>query len=235
VTIRLVDCSPADDYRDGHLPGAVRLDRERDLTGEVGDSSRGRHPLPTAERFASAASRAGIGATTFVLAYDGGDGWAQRLWWLLRHFGHDDVGVLADGIDSWLGPLSAGDEAVEPAVFEPRPRVGDAVDAEEIATKLRDPAVAFVDARVPTRFRGEPNPVDRVPGRIPGAVNMPWNGDGEVPPALLEADELVVYCGSGVTACVALLALARAGRPDAKLYPGSWSDWESRGLPVERG
>ena len=73
-----------------------------------------------------------------------------------------------------------------------------------------------------------------MPGRIPGAVNVPWNGDGELPAALLEAEELVVYCGSGVTACVPLHALAQAGRPDAKLYPGSWSDWESRDLPVER-
>jgi len=92
-----------------------------------------------------------------------------------------------------------------------------------------------VDARLPERFRGEPNPADRVPGRIPGAVNVPWNGDGEVPTSLLQAEEVVVYCGSGITACVPLFALARAGRPDATLYPGSWSDWESRNLPVERG
>jgi thiosulfate/3-mercaptopyruvate sulfurtransferase len=108
------------------------------------------------------------------------------------------------------------------------------MDAEELAARLDDPSLEVIDARVPARFRGEPNPIDRVPGRIPGAVNIPWNAGGELPPEALEAEELVVYCGSGVTACVPLHALARAGRPDAKLYPGSWSDWESRELPVER-
>jgi thiosulfate/3-mercaptopyruvate sulfurtransferase len=239
-TVRCVDCRwelgkpelGRELYLAGHIPGAAFLDVEQDLSSPPVEGG-ARHPLPSAEAFAEAAGRAGIGPGVLVVAY-GSMGGAERLWWLLRHFGHDDVGVLAAGIDSWLGRLSAGDETVEPAVFEPRPRAGDTIAAEEIATKLGDPAVAFVDARVPARFRGEPNPVDRVPGRIPGAVNMPWNGDGEVPPALLEADELIVYCGSGVTACVALLALARAGRPDAKLYAGSWSDWESRDLPVEQ-
>jgi thiosulfate/3-mercaptopyruvate sulfurtransferase len=220
-------------YLAGHIPGAALLDAEQDLSAPPVEGG-ARHPLPSAEAFAGAAGRAGIGPGVLVVAY-GSMGGAERLWWLLRHFGHDDVAVLAGGIDSWLGPLRAGEEAVEPAVFEPRRRAGDTVGAEEIAAKLGDPAVAFVDARLAPRFRGEPNPVDRVPGRIPGAVNMPWNGDGEVPPSLLEAEEVIVYCGSGVTACVPLLALARAGRPDAKLYPGSWSDWESRDLPVERG
>ena len=91
-----------------------------------------------------------------------------------------------------------------------------------------------VDARVPERYRGEVEPIDPVAGHIPGAVNVPFTG-AEVPPSLLEADEIVVYCGSGVTACVDLLALDAAGRSDAKLYPGSWSDWSTRGLPVERG
>jgi thiosulfate/3-mercaptopyruvate sulfurtransferase len=125
-------------------------------------------------------------------------------------------------------------EQVQPAAFAPRVRTHDVVDAEEVATKLGNAAVAFVDARLPARFRGEPNPVDRVPGRLPGAVNVPWDGEGELPASVLEAEEVIAYCGSGVTACVPLLALARAGRPDAKLYAGSWSDWESRGLPVER-
>jgi thiosulfate/3-mercaptopyruvate sulfurtransferase len=240
-TVRFVDCRwelgqpelGRELYLAGHIPGAAFLDVERDLSSPPVEGG-ARHPLPSAEAFAEAAGRAGIGPGMLVVAY-GSMGGAERLWWLLRHFGHDDVGVLADGIDSWLGPLSAGHEAVEPGLFQPRPRAGDTIAAEEIATKLGDPKVAFVDARVPTRFRGEPNPVDRVPGRIPGAVNMPWNGDGDVPPALLEADELIVYCGSGVTACVPLLALARAGRQEARLYPGSWSDWESRDLPVERG
>jgi thiosulfate/3-mercaptopyruvate sulfurtransferase len=219
-------------YLAGHIPGASFLDVERDLSAPAVEGG-ARHPLPSAAAFAAAAARAGIGPGVLVVAYGTGGG-PERLWWLLRHHGHDDVAVLAGGIEAWSGPLQAGDEEVEPAAFEARPRSGDTLDADAIAARLDDAALAVVDARVPARFRGEPNPIDRVPGRIPGAVNLPWTG-GELPPAILEAGEIVVYCGSGVTACVPLLALARAGRPDAKLYPGSWSDWESRELPIERG
>jgi thiosulfate/3-mercaptopyruvate sulfurtransferase len=220
-------------YLAGHIPGAAFLDVERDLSAPAVEGG-ARHPLPSADAFAEAAGRAGIGAGVFVVAYGTGGG-PERLWWLLRHFRHDDVAVLAGGLDAWLGPLVPGEEAIEPAVFEPRPRSGDTIEADELAARLDDPTLVVVDARVPARFRGEPNPIDRVPGRIPGAVNLAWNDDGEPPRELLEAEELAVYCGSGVTACVPLLALARVGRPDARLYPGSWSDWESRALPVERG
>jgi thiosulfate/3-mercaptopyruvate sulfurtransferase len=238
---RFVDCRwelgrPArgrDLYLDGHVPGAAFLDVEEDLSAPPIEGG-ARHPLPSADAFAEAAGRAGIGPGAFVVAYGTGGG-AERLWWLLRHFGHEDVAVLAGGLDAWRGPVSAGDEKVEPALFEPRPRAGDTVDADELAARLDDLSLVVVDARVPERFRGEPNPIDRVPGRIPGAVNLPWPDNGEPPRAVLEADEIVAYCGSGVTACVPLLALAHAGRPDAKLYAGSWSDWESRDLPVERG
>ena len=220
-------------YLAGHVPGAAFLDVERDLSAPP-VAGGARHPLPSAEDFAAAAGRAGIGRGVFVVAYGSGGG-PERLWWLLRHFGHEAVAVLHAGIDAWLGPLAAGDEEVQPAVFEPHERSGDTVDAEEVETRLRSPVVAFVDARLPARFRGEPNPIDRVPGRIPGAVNVPWEGKGELPASVLEAEEVIAYCGSGVTACVTLLALARAGRPDAKLYAGSWSDWESLDVPVERG
>jgi thiosulfate/3-mercaptopyruvate sulfurtransferase len=219
-------------YLAGHVPGASFLDVERDLSAPaVGGGAR--HPLPTAEAFAEAAGRAGVAPGVFVVTY-GSMGGAERLWWLLRHFGHEEVAVLAGGIDAWLGPLAAGEEAGQPAVFTPRPRTDDTLEAESIAARLGDPSLAVLDARLPARYRGEPNPIDRIPGRIPGAANLPWP-EAELPAWLLEADEVVVYCGSGVTACVPLLALARAGRPDAKLYPGSWSDWEARDLPVERG
>jgi thiosulfate/3-mercaptopyruvate sulfurtransferase len=220
-------------YRAGHVPGASFPDVERDLSAPPGEGG-ARHPLPSPDAFAEAAGRAGIGPGVFVVAY-GSMGGAERLWWLLRHFGHEDVAVLMGGIDAWSGPLSPGEEAAGPAVFEPGRRSGDTLDAEAIASRLDDPALVVVDARPPARFRGEPNPIDRVPGRIPGAVSLPWDGEAGLPRSILEAEEVVVYCGSGVTACVPLHALARAGRPDAKLYPGSWSDWESRKLPVERG
>ena len=225
---RLIDVRTREEYLGGHIPGAVHLDPEEELTGDLGG---GRHPLPGPEAFAAAASRAGIDDTTFVLAYDAGDGWAPRLWWLLRHHGHDACGTF--DVRTYLGPLTAGEETVEPATFEPRLRAGDTIDADELHARLGDPELVLVDARAPIRWRGEHEPIDRIAGRIPGA----WNAFYEepLPDGLLDAPELVVYCGSGVTACVPLQRLILAGREDARLYPGSWSDWSSRGLPVERG
>ena len=130
--------------------------------------------------------------------------------------------------------MRGGEEEIEPASFIPRPRSGDTVDADELAARLDDPALVVVDARAPERYRGEVEPIDPVAGRIPGARNWPY-GTESVPQELLDAEEIAVYCGSGITACVDLLGLAGAGRPDAKLYAGSWSDWCARGLPAERG
>ena len=220
-------------YQAGHIPGASFLDVDRDLS-DLSVKDQGRHPLPSPEKFAAAACRAGIGTGVFVVAY-GTSGGAERLWWLLRHFGHDDIAVLAGGIESWRGPLRPDDEEIEPATFEPRPRSGDTISADELQARLGDERLAIVDARVPERYRGEPNPIDAVPGRIPGARNLPYTDAAEIPQDVLESEEIVVYCGSGVTACVDVFRLAEAGRPDAKLYPGSWSDWSARGLPVERG
>ena len=206
-----------------------------DELSDLSATGLGRHPLPAAEAFAAAADRAGIGAGLFVVAYDhGGAGGAARLWWLLRHFGHDDVAVLRGGIDAWAGPLRGGAEEVEPAAFVIRERTGDTIDADELAARLGEPGLVVVDARAPERYRGDVEPIDPVAGRIPGAVNWPYAQAGEVPPEIREADEIVVYCGSGITACVTLLALSESGRPDARLYPGSWSDWCRRGLPAER-
>ena len=182
VRYRFADCRWALDdpglgrrlYLEAHVPGAAFLDVERDLSAPPGRG--GRHPLPSADQFADAAGRAGIDGDAFVVAY-GSLGGAERLWWLLRHFGHDACAVI--DLEGW---------------------------------------------------RGEPNPIDRVPGRIPGALNAPWDG----PPPPLPAGETVVYCGSGVTAAAVLHRLHLAGR-DAVLYPGSWSEWEQYPeLPVER-
>jgi len=228
---QFVDCrwelgSPArgcEQYLAGHIPGASFLDVDEDLAAPPGPG--GRHPLPAANDFARAASRAGIGEGVFVVAY-GNMGGAERLWWLLRHFGHDDCAVLE--LDGWLGPLRAREEQIEPAEFTPRPRADDTIDADDLARQLEE--LVVVDARRPERFRGEPNPIDKVPGRIPGAFNAPWNE----PLPELPAGELVAYCGSGVTASVALHRLFLSGR-EGRLYPGSWSEWEQLGLPVTRG
>jgi thiosulfate/3-mercaptopyruvate sulfurtransferase len=222
VEYRFVDCrwDLADPelgrraYLTGHIPGATFVDVERELSAPPG--VRGRHPLPSADDFAAAAGRAGIGAETFVVAY-GLMGGAERLWWLLRHFGHDACAVI--DLDAWRGPLRGGPEEISAAEFVPRARSDDTIEADELAR--RHDELVVVDARVPARWRGEPNPVDRVAGRVPGALNAPWNE----PLPELPAGELVAYCGSGVTACVPLHRLKLAGR-DGRLYPGSWSEWE---------
>ena len=214
-------------YLAGHIPGASFLDVDADLS-DLAVPGAGRHPLPSAARFAAAAGRAGIGPGTLVVTY-GTMGGAERLWWLLRHFGHDECAVLLGGIDVWGGQLQSGAEEIEPATFVAREREDDTISARELGARLADPSLVVVDARTPDRWRGEPNPVDDPPGRIPGALNAPW---GERQPELPEG-ELVAYCGSGVTACVVLHRAALGGR-DGKLYPGGWSEWSQRGLPVER-
>jgi thiosulfate/3-mercaptopyruvate sulfurtransferase len=223
-------------YLAGHFPGASFLDVETELSAPPGGAQGGRHPLPAPDDFARAAQAAGIGDDAFVVAYDQDmNGGAARLWWLLRHFGHDDAAVLRGGLECWVGPLRAGEEKIAEGKLTLRPRDDDTVSAEEIQAALGHPGFALIDARVPERYRGEVEPIDPVAGHIPGAVNVPFTDVLDVPAAgLVEADEVVVYCGSGVTAAVDILALERAGI-DAKLYPGSWSEWSSRGLRVERG
>jgi thiosulfate/3-mercaptopyruvate sulfurtransferase len=232
----------------GHIPGAGFLDVDRDLASEPGD--RGRHPLPAHGAFQAAARRAGIGRESRVVAYDeAGEGGAVRLWWLLRHFGHDRVAVLNGGLRGWRergGELEAGAERPAEGDFVAREREGDTVSAEEIQAGAA--GRVLVDARAAERFRGEVEPIDSVTGHIPGAVNLPFAEvapEGRfLPPVELRARfeaagagadrELVAYCGSGVTACTLVLASELAGLPAARLYPGSWSEWSRRGYPAAR-
>jgi len=221
-------------YTDGHIAGARFLDLDDDLADPVGDGRRGRHPLPSAERFQEAARRVGVSTASTVVAYDDAmTGGAARLWWLLRHFGHDRVAVLDGGFAAWDGPVATGVQPrAAPGDFVARPRSDDVVDIDDVAARLRRPGRVLVDARAPERYRGDVEPIDPVPGHIPGAVNVPFTAP--VPTDLADVpDEIVVYCGSGVTAAVTLLRLAGAGRDDAKLYAGSYSEWVNRGLPVE--
>ncbi|MGH2847409.1 MAG: sulfurtransferase, partial [Thermoleophilaceae bacterium] len=170
-----------------------------------------------------------------------GEGGAARLWWLLRHLGHDDVAVLDGGLRAWReegGPLEARPHVPEGGDFSARPREGDVVTAEQ----LRGGSHSLLDARASERFRGDVEPIDAVAGHIPGASNVPFAGlvpGGRFPPPLelrerLGDEPFVAYCGSGVTACILVLAAELAG-VEARLYPGSWSEWSRRGLPVETG
>lgn len=243
--VRVVDCrfklaDPAfgrTAFLEGHVPGAVFLDMNEDLSGPEGA---GRHPLPSPDAFEASARRAGIGPDTLVVAYDQAMvGGGARLWWLLRHFGHDQVVVLDGGLAAWSGALEAGETTVEPGEFRADPRTGDTVDAEDLRSRLDQPGLRLLDAREGARFRGETEPMDATAGHIPGAVNLPAAVALADRAALLApvdgSDEVIAYCGSGVTACVVLLALEAAGHTGGKLYPGSWSDWSRQGLPVARG
>lgn len=232
-------------YVGGHLPGAAFCDLETDLSGPHGP---GRHPLPAPEAFARSARRAGIRADGITIAYDDGShAGAARLWWLLRHMGQPRAAVLRGGLAAWPGPLRAGYEPIRQGDLRPRPAAGDVVTRGDVLAGLGQPGRVLIDARAPERYRGEREPIDPVAGHIPGAVNVPFtavlrppdDGGSDATRRLAElarADaELVAYCGSGVTACVVLLALADAGRDDARLYPGSWSDWCAHDLPVATG
>jgi thiosulfate/3-mercaptopyruvate sulfurtransferase len=246
VNVRFADCrydlsdphSARRRYLEAHIPGATFVDLDIDLSDlsippEIG----GRHPLPAAQQFADAMARAGIGDDTLVVAYDEGmTGGAARLWWLLRHFGHDQVGVLDGGLQSWLGPLASGEEEIEPATFTPRQREGDTIDTDELLERLGEPGLVLLDGRPADRFRGDVLGPDPVAGHIPGALNTPSTTGWmiELPPEALGAEEVVAYCGSGVAATSVLLALDRAGR-SGRLYPGSWSEWSRKGLPAEKG
>lgn len=238
-------------YEAEHLPGAVHLDLDRDLSSPPGEHG-GRHPLPDMRRFAERLGEAGIGDEHEVVVYDDQGGmFAGRAWWLLRYAGHDRVRVLDGGLAAWRDeglPLEPGAVAPEPARFTLRLRPDMVVDRERVLRALEDPDVRLVDARAPERYRGELEPIDPRAGHIPGALNLPFAGNLEGgrfrDPATLrerfaaleEAEEVVVYCGSGVSACHDLLAIDEAGLPPARLYVGSWSDWTSyEDAPVATG
>jgi len=234
-------------WRAGHIPGAAYLDLDRDLASEPGE--RGRHPLPERDAFEEAARRAGISTGSRVVAYDeAAEGGAARLWWLLRHFGHEQVAVLNGGLAGWRAtgcPLEEGPVGVARGDFEARSGQVSPIELDEIAG---GGGPLLLDARVPERYRGEMEPIDAVAGHIPGAVNLPIGelapGGRFLAPGELrarfeaagagDAEELGAYCGSGVAACVTVLASELAGIGPARLYPGSWSEWSRRGLPVAR-
>jgi thiosulfate/3-mercaptopyruvate sulfurtransferase len=233
MKVTIADCRPREAFLAGHLPGAVHLDPEADLTGEIGDTSRGRHPLPEPAPLAAAFARAGIGAGTFALCVDDGSGWAARCWWLLRHLGHDDAGTV--DLRAYAGRLETGGGVPpEPAAFAARLRDDDVIEADEILARLGDPSLVLLDARAPERWRGDTEPLDPVAGRIPGARNA-WFEE-PLPSGAADAPEIAAYCGSGVTAAVVAQRLVLAGREDTRLYPGSFSEWCRRDdTPIERG
>jgi len=240
VRWRLAGPPGRDDYAAGHLPGAVFLDLDADLCGPPGKG--GRHPLPDPDDLQRALRAAGVRAGHPVVVYDLGDGLpAARAWWTLRWAGHEAVRVLDGGFPAWAaagGPVTTEAPEPEPGDFTVRPGGMPVLDAAG-AGRLAAEGV-LVDVRAAPRYRGEVEPIDPVAGHIPGAVNLPTTEHAEADGRLRAADALRArfaevgvgdgapvgaYCGSGVTAAHTVLALNLAGRADAALYVGSWSEW----------
>ena len=233
-------------YAEGHIEGAQYADLERHLSGPVTKGVTGRHPLPAADTFARQLRAWGISADTDVVLYDDGPGaYAARAWWLLAWLGkRDGVFILDGGLKAWHAagfPLSLDAPVVEPGTFAGTPDHRLLLDAEHLQKRLGQPGLTLIDARAQPRFRGEVEPIDPIAGHIPGAQCAAFSenlgSDGRFLPAEQlkqrfaaqlqgrEAQELVAYCGSGVTACHNLFALSLAGYPLGKLYAGSWSEW----------
>jgi thiosulfate/3-mercaptopyruvate sulfurtransferase len=238
-------------YAQGHLPGAVHADLNRDLA-DLTRIGEGRHPLPDSDVFAATLGRWGIGPDTQVVVYDAGDGSmaAARAWWLLRLIGHTRVAVLDGGLAAWQAAGQA--LSTEVPTLDPQPPYPGTFDRTQIAS------VEEIGARLKhapgwlgERFRGEVEPLDPVAGHVPGAVNRPFAlnvHEGRLRPAddlraalqpLIrphDPGQVVLMCGSGVTACHLLLAMEVAGLSGARIYPGSWSGWVSDATrPVATG
>ena len=233
-------------YEQAHIPGAVYLDLEADLSGPVIPGQTGRHPLPQPQQLIQRLRAAGLNNDSEVVLYDDGPGaFAARAWWLLAWLGkRSGVYLLDGGIKAWCaagGPMSSEPVVVAPGNFEGTPDNSLLIDARQLLADLQQPGLTLLDARALPRFLGEQEPIDPVAGHIPGAQCVPFNGNlGEdgcflsrqaleerFRPLLAtaSAERLVAYCGSGVTACHNLFALCLAGHPLAKLYAGSWSEW----------
>jgi thiosulfate/3-mercaptopyruvate sulfurtransferase len=243
-----------DAFLGGHVPGAHFVDLDRDLASPKGP---GRHPLPSPEQFADVLARIGVGPDDLVVAYDDtGGSIAARLWWLLRYFGHDVGRVLDGGIQAWIAEVHPVETAAPQE--SPAPRMTLVPRGEMVVGKTRVSEISerreglLLDARAPERFEGAVEPIDARPGHIPGARSAPFAENLCAPAGpfrskaelahryealgLADASTVVAYCGSGVTACHDLLALAIAGRDDALLYEGSWSDWAGDpSLPAASG
>lgn len=235
------------DHAAGHVPGARFVDLHTELAGGPGG---GRHPLPRPGDFTNLLGRLGATPESSIVCYDdSGGAMAARMWWMLRSIGHRDAAVLDGGWPAWLRsgrPVESAPPVVEPTVFPAASAWSGTVDAAELDEALRG-GVTVIDARSPERYRGDVEPIDPRAGHIPGALNL-FHGDNLaadgtfLDPGRLAARfegvgaEPIVYCGSGVTACSDLLAMAVAGMGGGRLYPGSWSEWCSDpGRPVATG
>ncbi|MDA1073665.1 MAG: sulfurtransferase [Proteobacteria bacterium] len=220
-------------YKAGHLPGALHLDLDKDLADPPG--SRGRHPLPHPDRLAGILRQIGINNSDQIVVYDdAGGAYSARAWWLIRWLGHEAVAVLDGGLKSYPYDLQTETAAFAPGNFTRRPALTRKIDVADLEGNLGD--FTLIDARAQARFDGLTEPIDAIAGHIPGALCRPFQDnltkDGRfVAPQVLRerfadlGDNVVCYCGSGVTAAHNILAFRVAGLPEPILYPGSWSEW----------
>ncbi|MFI2856556.1 sulfurtransferase [Paenibacillus sp. JSM ZJ436] len=239
-------------YEESHIPRAVYLDLERNLSAPVTDHG-GRHPLPDAEHMAKVFGQAGISRDSRVVIYDDQNGMvASRLWWMLRFTGHQQTYVLEEGFTAWSQagyPVTADLPVVIPATYDVELQGEMVADVEHVRKASFTGSATLIDSREPSRYLGLEEPIDAAAGHIPGAVNYFWKdlltqqGSWKSPEEwsnhfqeLPKDQELIIYCGSGVSACPNVLALLESGFTHVKLYPGSWSDWISyRENPVAVG
>ncbi|MFS0776372.1 sulfurtransferase [Neobacillus sp. 3P2-tot-E-2] len=250
--VRIVDCSFSladsnkgrQEYEKNHIPGASYFDLEKDLSGEVSEHG-GRHPLPNIEKFIDKLELAGIDENTTVISYDQGEGaFAARFWWLLQYLGHEKVYVLDGGLKGWNEgnyPVTSDVPTFNKATFKPKINHDLLASMEEVRTVSggQDSKSILIDSREERRYLGLEEPIDKKAGRIPGAINKPWFeglNSGYYKQAedqkhrftdIKPENEIIVYCGSGVTAAPNYLALKAAGFQKVKLYLGSFSDWIS--------
>ncbi|NEP04778.1 MAG: sulfurtransferase [Okeania sp. SIO2G4] len=227
-------------YQAGHIPGAFYLDLNQDLSSAV-QKHGGRHPLPVPDKLSQKLASIGVKyRETLIVAYDDSRfAFASRLWWLLTYMGHEKVALLDGGFSEWQKKYPITNEISTPKAgfFEPQIQSKMVVDIETVKAKKDLPEVVLVDSRDSDRYLGKHEPIDPIAGHIPGAVNYPWkqvtdeNSQAKVSEQVSRweevksAEEVMVYCGSGVTACVNLWSLKMAGINTGKLYAGSWSDW----------
>jgi thiosulfate/3-mercaptopyruvate sulfurtransferase len=231
-------------YAAGHIPGARYANLDKDLSAPQATNS-GRHPLPNPGTLAEKLGQWGVDKNKQVVVYDDACGaMAARLWWLMRWLGHEAVAVLDGGLHKWQDegkPLTTMTPNISPSHFFPEISDDMCVTADQVEAMLNNMSGQLIDARAAKRFRGEQEPLDKVAGHVPGAVNLPYaeniNIDGKFKPAEILRDrylnvlkdvkptDVVHMCGSGVTACHNLLAMEHAGLSGSKLYAGSWSEW----------
>jgi len=239
-------------YEEEHIPGAVYFDLEKDLSSRLTEHG-GRHPLPDMENFRRTLERVGINNDTRVIAYDDqGGAMASRLWWLLQYIGHSSTFIMNEGFSNWKQsgyPLTDKQPIRIPQSFTPHIQHDMVISMEEVKASTLEHATLIIDSREHNRYLGLEEPIDPVAGHIPSAINRFWKdmksakGDWKSSVELQEhfkeipkEQEIIVYCGSGVTACPNILGLVESGYTRVKLYAGSWSDWISyEGNPIAIG